>query len=144
MIQEPRDILNTLPGVAAQLSKSAAGFLYRAQAYFTTQHVRVEAVLTDRAFCYTRSYFFRQALAELGIRHQTTRPYRPQTNGKVERFIRTLLQEWAYAELYPTNDRRRSLLPDWISYYNHDRPHTALGGSSPMPFLVNKVGGNYS
>jgi transposase InsO family protein len=123
---------------------TAAGFLARAQEHFAAQGVTVEAVLTDRAFCYTRSTDFRRTLGDLSIRHHTTRPYRPQTNGKAERFIRTLLAEWAYAELYPTNELRRELLPVWLTYYNQERPHTALKGTSPLPFLVNKVGGNYS
>jgi transposase InsO family protein len=130
--------------LADEKGVTTSGFLRRACAHFAASGVRIEAILTDRAFCYTRSQFFGQALTELGIRHRTTRPYRPQTNGKAERFIRTLLQEWAYAELYRTNERRRALLSDWLTYYNHERPHTALRGSSPMPFLVNKVGGNYN
>lgn len=123
---------------------TTAGFLARAQKDFAARGVTVEAILTDRAFCYTNSGDFKAVLAAHGIRHRTTRPYRPQTNGKAERFIRTLLHEWAYAELYPTNDQRRGLLPAWITYYNEERPHTALRGSSPLTFLVNKVEGNYS
>src|SRR5680860_1483870 len=123
---------------------TTAGFLSRACVHFAHAGVQIEAVLTDRAFCYTNSTVFQETCSSLEIRHRTTRPYRPQTNGKAERFIRTLLQEWAYAELYLTNEARRRVLPDWLRYYNHDRPHTALGGSSPMPFLVNKVCGHYS
>jgi transposase InsO family protein len=106
--------------------------------------VHVEALLTDRAFCYTQSRVFKAACTTIGLRHHTTRPYRPQTNGKAERFIRTLLNEWAYADLYHSNEARRDLLSVWLSYYNDDRPHTALGGSSPIPFLVNKVCGHYN
>ena len=124
--------------------ETAAGFLRRACRHFADHGVRVQAILTDRAFCYTNSTRFRKTCASRGIRHQTTRPYRPQTNGKAERFIRTLLHEWAYAELYRSNEDRRRQLPRWLMYYNHQRPHTALGGSSPMPFLVNKVCGHYS
>lgn len=123
---------------------TAAGFLRRAHEHFAGCGVKVEAILTDQAFYYTRSHLFRQASVDLGIRQHTTRPYRPQTNGKAERFIRTLLQEWAYAEFYRTNERRLALLPQWLSYYNNERPHTALKGSSPMPSLVNKVCGHYS
>jgi transposase InsO family protein len=118
---------------------SAAAFLDRARTYFAGRGVTIEAVLTDRAFCYTNSRLFKEALAETGVRHRTTRPYRPQTNGKAERFIRTLLQEWAYAELYLSNENRRALLPEWITYYNQERPHTALNGASPLTFLVDKV-----
>ncbi len=123
---------------------TTADFLGRACEHFAEYEAKVEAILTDQAFYYTRSHLFRQVLTDFGIRQHTTRPYRPQTNGKAERFIRTLLQEWAYAELYRTNERRLALLPDWLSYYNNERPHTALKGSSPMPFLVNKVGAHYS
>lgn len=124
--------------------ETAAGFLRRACQHFGQQGVPVEAILTDRALCYTRSRAFRKALRECDVRHRTTRPYRPQTNGKAERFIRTLLHEWAYAELYQSNRAREEVLPSWLTYYNHHRPHTALGGSSPMPFLVNKVCGHYT
>lgn len=118
---------------------TTAGFLSRAYGHFGALGVDVEAILTDRAFCYTQSLDFKHILARLGIRHRTTRPYRPQTNGKAERFIRTLLQEWAYAELYRSNADRADLLPCWINYYNQERPHTALNGSSPLTFLVSKV-----
>src|SRR5680860_214596 len=118
--------------------------LGRAIVHFVGQGVRIKAVLTDQAFCYRNSTRFKETCFSLRIQHRTTRTYRPQTNGKTERFIRTLLQEWAYAELYLTNEARRRVLPDWLRYYNHDRPHTALGGSSPVPFLVNKVCGHYS
>jgi transposase len=118
---------------------TTAGFLSRAHSYYAGRGVTVEAILTDRAFCYTRSLEFKHVLAHLGIRHRTTRPYCPQTNGKAERFIRALLQERAYAELYLSNADRADLLPCWINYYNQERPHTALNGCSPLTFLVNKV-----
>lgn len=130
--------------LADERGETAAGFLGRACGHFAAHGVQVKAVLSDRAFCYTNSRLFHDALADLGIRHHTTRPYRPQTNGKAERFIRTLLHEWAYAELYLTNAARTDFLKEWLTYYNHGRPHTALGGSSPMPFLVNKVDGHYN
>jgi transposase InsO family protein len=123
---------------------TAALFLGRAAAYFVEQGVRVEAVLTDRAFCYTQSHGFAETCEHLGIRRLTTRPYRPQTNGKAERFIRTLLNEWAYDRLYRSNEERARVLARWLRRYNQTRPHTALGGSSPMPFLVNKVCGHYT
>jgi transposase InsO family protein len=125
--------------LADERGSTTARFLERAHAHFARHGVRVEAILTDRAFCYTNSKEFHRTLEELGVRHRTTRPYRPQTNGKAERFIRTLVHEWAYAELYRTNEARNGLLETWLTYYNHERPHTALRGSSPMPFLVNKV-----
>ncbi len=75
---------------------------------------------------------------------RSTRPYRPQTNGKAERFIKTLLNEWAYARLYRSNTARLDALPHWLTYYNHDRHHTALDGLSPTRALVNKARGNHS
>ncbi len=118
---------------------TTAGFLERACSHFAQRGVTVQALLTDRAFCYTQSSDFKRVLENWSIRHRTTRPYRPQTNGKAERFIRTLLHEWAYAELYVSNQDREALLPTWLTYYNEERPHTALNGASPWTFLVNKV-----
>lgn len=123
---------------------TAARFLLDAATFFAEQGVRVERVLTDRAFAYTRARDFRQAMAELQARHLVTQPYRPQTNGKAERFIRTLLQEWAYARFYPNNAVRQHQLPRWLRFYNRRRPHTGLGGQTPTSVLVNKAGGNYT
>jgi len=122
---------------------TAAAFLARACRFFGQRRAPVREVLTDRAFAYTRSHHFKAVLTARDLKHRTTRPYRPQTNGKAERFIRTLLNEWAYADLYLSDQARLDALQPWLSYYNGDRPHTALGGSSPMSFLVNKVGGKY-
>jgi len=123
---------------------TAARFLLDAAAFFAQHGVHIERVLTDQAFAYTQSRSFADAATTLGARHLVTRPYRPQTNGKAERFIRTLIEEWAYARLYTTNAERLAVLPSWIEFYNHRRPHTALGGRPPMAALVNNVGGNYS
>jgi transposase InsO family protein len=82
--------------------------------------------------------------ARLGIRLKRTRPYRPQTNGKVERYHRTLLDEWAYARLYRSNAERRRALGRFLDFYNHRRPHTALGGVTPMAVLINNVDGNHT
>ena len=123
---------------------TAARFLLQAATFFAEQGVRIERVLTDRAFAYTLSTDFRQAIASLRVRHLVTRPYRPQTNGKAERFIRTLLQEWAYARFYPSNAVRQRQLPRWLHFYNHRRPHTALAGQAPISVLVNKADGNYT
>ena len=122
---------------------TAARFLLQAASFFAEQGVRIERVLTDRAMAYTRSRDFRQALDQLQARHLVTRPYRPQTNGKAERFLRTLLQEWAYARFYPSNSSRQQRLAPWLRFYNHRRPHTALAGQAPTSVLVNKAGGNY-
>jgi transposase InsO family protein len=122
---------------------TAARFLLQAAAFFAAQGVRIERVLTDRAWAYTQSRDFQLALTQLSARHLVTRPYRPQTNGKAERFLRTLLEEWAYARLYPTNASRLRQLSRWVRFYNHRRPHTALAGQAPNSVLVNKARGNY-
>lgn len=86
--------------------------------------------MTDRAFSYRLSSHFNGAVQALRLRHKITRPYRPQTNGKAERFIQTLLAEWAYARLYRSNEERHCARPKWLRYY-YSRPHTALDGKSP-------------
>jgi transposase InsO family protein len=121
---------------------AAAGFMARALAWFAGLGVQVERVLTDNGWCY-RSQAFQQVLAQAGARHRRTRPYRPQTNGKAERFNRTLATEWSYGQLYTTNQARLDTLPLWLHHYNCHRPHTALDGRSPMQ-LLNNVPGNYS
>jgi transposase InsO family protein len=128
--------------LADQQGQTAAGFTARALAWFAGLGVQVERVLTDNGWCY-RSAAFQQVLAEAGARHLRTRPYRPQTNGKAERFNRTLATEWSYARLYTSNQARRAALAGWLHYYNHHRPHTALEGKSPMQ-LLNNLPGNYS
>jgi transposase InsO family protein len=92
---------------------------------------RIKRVLTDNGSCY-RSWLFAAALALTNTRHKRTRPYRPQTNGKVERFHRTLAREWAYRQEWASNDERRAALTAWINHYNYARPHTALAGRPPV------------
>jgi transposase InsO family protein len=123
---------------------TAARFLLEAAMFFNSHGVRIQRVLTDRALTYTRSNDFADAVASLPARHLTTRPYRPQTNGKAERFIQTMLREWAYSRLYTSNDERLHRLNRWLQFYNQRRPHTALGGKPPMAALLNNVCGNYS
>jgi transposase InsO family protein len=110
---------------------TAAEFWIRANAWFAEHGITVQRVLTDNGGCY-RSFLWRDTLAGLGIKHLRTRPYRPQTNGKVERFNRTMLNEWAYQRLYASESARRAALPAWLHRYNHHRPHTALGGQPPV------------
>ncbi len=93
-------------------------------------------MLTDNGSCY-RSRDWRDSLAAAGITHKRTRPYRPQTNGKVERFNRTLLDEWAYARPYRSDIERREAFPGWLHSYNHHRGHTALAGKPPASRVPN-------
>ena len=97
-------------------------------------------MLTDNGSCY-RSKLFAEALGE-DIAHKRTRPYRPQTNGKVERFNRTMLEEWAYARAYGSESERAASFTDWLHTYNHHRGHTALGGKSPADLVPNLRGQN--
>ncbi len=129
---------------ADQRGESCAAFLLAAAAFYAQRGIHIERVLTDRAMNYVLSPRFRTAVTQLGARHKMTRPYRPQTNGKAERFIRTMLQEWAYAKLYVTNQERLDALPVWLDFYNGRRSHTALGGLAPNQWVVNKASGNYS
>jgi len=123
---------------------TCAGFLREAAAFFARQGVRIERVMTDNARNYVDSRLFQTSIAEIGARHKRTRPFRPQTNGKSERFNRTLLDEWAYARPYTSNNERLIALPEFVERYNHHRPHTSLKGLTPMAFLVNNVSGNHS
>jgi transposase InsO family protein len=120
--------------------ETAAAFWGRAKAFFAELDVTVTAVLTDNGACY-RSRAFATALGD--AKHRRTRPYRPQTNGKVERFNRTLAAEWAYARIYLSDEARAATYGDWIHYYNHHRPHTGIGGAVPAD-RVHNLTGNYS
>jgi transposase InsO family protein len=122
--------------LADERGATCAGFVLRAAAHFAERGIRTERVLTDRAMNYVRSAEFAQALVRIGAAHRTTRPYRPQTNGKVERFNRTMVDEWAYARLYRSNEARIAALGSWLDTYNHRRPHTALGGLPPISRLL--------
>ena len=114
-----------------QHGATAAAFLHRASQWFARRGVRLERVLTDNGPAYY-SHRFRQRCAALAVRHLRTRPYRPQTNGKAERFIQTLLREWAYARAYYTSAERGGLLSGWLEHYNCRRSHTSIGGQPPM------------
>jgi transposase InsO family protein len=122
-----------------ELATTACAFWTRAYAWFAERGISVQRVLTDNGTCY-RSHRWRQLLASQGVAHKRTRPYRPQTNGKVERFNRTLLAEWAYAKAYRSEQARRAALPAWLHRYNHHRPHTALGGLPPASRVPNLSG----
>lgn len=123
--------------------ETAAGFWLRAEAFFAGHGIRVKRVLTDNGSCY-RSHTFREALGEQ-VKHKRTRPYRPQTNGKVKRFNRTLLDEWAYARVYRSEAERAAAFPVWLHHYNHHRGHTALTGKPPISRVnVTNVCGQYT
>jgi transposase InsO family protein len=117
--------------------ETAAAFWRRANMWFSERGIDVRKVLTDNGSCY-RSHAFKDALE--GIEHRRTRPYRPQTNGKVERFHRTLADEWAYARLYTSDTERCQEFPIWLHTYNHHRGHTALGGQPPASRVPNLPG----
>ena len=124
---------------------TAIAFLRRAVAFYACRGVTVERVLTDNGSAY-RSAVHAIACRALGIRHLRTRPYRPQTNGKAERFIRTLLGGWAYGAIYRTSGERTAALDGWIDYYNHRRKHAALGRKPPIARLTerNNLLGTYT
>jgi transposase InsO family protein len=128
--------------VADERAESAAWAVELAAARFAEAGIRIERMLTDNGPSY-RSFAYRDALARLGIRHKRTRPRRPQTNGKAERFIRTLLDEWAYARPYRANGERLHALRRYVDFYNHARPHTALKGLVPHA-VVNNVPEHHS
>ncbi len=110
---------------------TAIAFLRRARVFFARYGIEVEQVLTDNGSAY-RSRVHALACRALGIRHLRTRPYRPQTNGKAERFIRTLLQGWAYGAIYGSSSERTAALDGWLWHYNHRRRHSALGHQPPV------------
>lgn len=119
-----------------ETAATAIGVLQRAVSWFQARGVRVERVLSDNGSAY-RSHAWRDACAELRITPKKTRPYRPQTNGKIERFHRTLADGWAYGRYYNTESARRAALPAWLHEYNHHRPHTAIGNQPPITRLTN-------
>jgi transposase InsO family protein len=111
---------------------TTAEFLARAVTWFASHGVVVTAILTDNAFNYRHSHAVADILASHGIKHRFIRPHCPWTNGKVERFNRTLQKEWAYRQPYRSNRHRAQALPRWLTIYNNRRPHTALGGRPPI------------
>ena len=124
---------------------TAAGFLRRAIAFFRRYGIRVERVLTDNGSCY-RAVVHALACRTLGVKHLRTRPYRPRTNGKAERFIRTLIDSWAYGAVYRTSSERAAALAGWLDWYNRLRPHRSLGRTPPLTRLaeMNNVAGTNS
>ena len=123
---------------------TAAGFLRRAVAFYTAHGITVERVMSDNGACY-RSVAHAVVCRALGLRHLRTQPYRPRTNGKAERFIRTLLAGWAHGPIYGSSHERTAALDGWLWTYNHRRPHGALSHKPPTTRLdeLNNLAGNY-
>jgi transposase InsO family protein len=113
---------------------NAVQFLRNAHAYYASMGVQIKRLLTDNGSAF-RSRDFAQACKDLGIRHRFTRPYRPQTNGKAERFIQSALREWAYGFTYQSSSERTAALDHWNHHYNWHRPHQGIGGATPMSRL---------
>jgi len=121
--------------LADERGTTAAGFLRRAVAFFRRYGIRVERVLTDNGACY-RAIVHALACTTLAIKHLRTRPYRPRTNGKAERFIRTLIDGWAYGAVYRSSAERTAALAGWLDWYNRLRPHRSLGRTPPLMRLA--------
>lgn len=124
--------VETLPD---ETGPTAAAFLERAVAWFADHGITVLKILTDNGSCY-RSKLFAQLCARLNIQHKRTRPYRPRTNGKAERFIQTLLREWAYAFTFTSSAARSWLLTHYLHFYNHHRAHSGIRRLSPVAWLT--------
>jgi transposase InsO family protein len=125
-------------------ASAAAAHLAGTLRFFAALDVPVERIMTDNALAYRRGRDFQRVLADHGITHKRIRPHRPQTNGKVERFNRTLLEEFAYDRPWISNSERVNALPGWVADYNTSRQHSAHDGQPPMTALVNKLPGNYT
>jgi transposase InsO family protein len=132
--------------LADEKATTAAGFLRRAVAHYRTHGIHVERVMTDNGPCY-RGVVHALACKALGLKHLRTRPYRPQTNGKAERFIRTMLGGWAYGAIYGNSEERRLALAGWLDFYNRRRPHGSLSHQPPLRRLEaltrNNLAGSY-
>lgn len=123
---------------------TCAAFLQRAAAHFAQLGItRIERVMTDNAMAYRRGRAWHQTLNDLGAQARFTRSYRPQTNGKAERFNRTMSDEWIYSRPFTSSQDRADALPEWLHTYNHHRAHTALGGKPPIT-RINNGPGQYS
>jgi transposase InsO family protein len=119
---------------------TVTGFLERALAFFAEHGITARRLMTDNGFSYVKNNSLRELLAERDIRHLTTQPYRPRTNGKVERFHQTMGREWAYGLSYRTHRHRNQALPHWLDHYNTTRPHSSLGGQAPISRVHNVRG----
>jgi transposase InsO family protein len=116
---------------------TVTAFVERALAYFTDHGIVAKRLMTDNAFAYVHNRSLRELLAGRDIRHFTTEPYRPRTNGKVERFHQTMAREWAYGLAYRSHRQRNQAPPHWLNHYNHRRPHSSIGDQPPISRVHN-------
>jgi transposase InsO family protein len=123
-----------------QRAATAAAFLERALSFYNSHGITAKRLMTDNAWIYVKSRAMRQLLNDQQIRHLTTKPYRPRTNGKVERFHQTMAREWAYGLVYRSHHDRTAALPHWLNHYNTTRPHSSLGGKAPISRVHNVRG----
>jgi transposase InsO family protein len=123
-----------------ETAATVTGFVERALAYFAERNITVQRLMTDNAFAYIKNRSLRELLTREGIRHITTKPYRPRTNGKVERFHQTMAREWAYGLAYRSDRQRTAALPHWLDHYNHHRPHSSIGDRPPISRVHNLRG----
>jgi transposase InsO family protein len=123
-----------------QRATTVVGFLERALAFFADHGIVAKRLMTDNAWIYVRSRKTRQLLTDRQIKHLTTKPYRPRTNGKVERFHQTMAREWAYGLVYSSHHERAAALPHWLTHYNTARPHSSLRGQPPISRVHNVRG----
>jgi transposase InsO family protein len=119
---------------------TVTAFVERALAFFTAHGIVAKRLMTDNGFSYVKNRSLRELLSRHGIRHLTTQPYRPRTNGKVERFHLTMGREWAYGLAYRSHHQRNQALPNWLNYYNRQRPHSSLGDRPPLSRVHNVRG----
>jgi transposase InsO family protein len=123
-----------------ETAATVTAFVARALAYFADQDIVTKRLMTDNAFAYVKNRSLRELLDSHGIRHLTTQPYRPRTNGKVERFHQTMAREWAYGLAYRSHRHRNQALPHWLNHYNQTRPHSSIGDRPPISRVHNVRG----
>jgi len=121
-------------------AETVTGFVKRALAFFSEHGIIAKRLMTDNGFSYVKNRSLRELLAREGIRHLTTQPYRPRTNGKVERFHQTMAREWAYGLAYRSHRQRNQALPHWLEHYNTRRPHSSIGDRPPISRVHNVCG----
>jgi transposase InsO family protein len=123
-----------------ETAATVTGFVERALAFYERHGIDAKRVMTDNAFTYVKNRSLRELLHRRGISHRTTRPYRPRTNGKVERFHQTMAREWGYGLTYRSHRHRADALPHWLDHYNRHRPHSSLGDRPPISRVHNLPG----